>query len=30
MDKGNGNPDLPAWETNAEHWDDYMGDDSNE
>ena len=30
MDEGNGNPDLPAWEANAEHWDDYMGDDSNE
>ena len=30
MDEGNGNPDLPAWEANAEHWDDYMGDDSND
>lgn len=23
------NPDLPAWETNADNWDSYMGDESN-
>lgn len=29
MDAPRTNPDLYAWETNAEYWDDYMGDESN-